>query len=101
MGHGLHFLVAHHGPHGSQLSQDTGQAQTADGRCEPLRHSSVDAADVKLTFSLDGSISVAWVETIQDAHIGFKIKSLAVTPGVAVIDGRLKDTLNEIVAQDV
>ena len=88
MGHGLHLLVAHHGPHGSQLSQDTGQAQTADGRCEPLSHSSVDAADVQLTFSLDDSISVAWVEAIQDAHIGFEIKSLPVAPGVAVVDGR-------------
>ena len=26
VGHGLHFLVAHHGAHGSQLCPDTGQA---------------------------------------------------------------------------
>ena len=36
VGHGLHFLVAHHDPHRSELSLDTGQAQTAGGGREPL-----------------------------------------------------------------
>ena len=85
MGHGLHFLVANHDPHGSQLSQDIGQAQTADGRGEPLSHGAAVAAAAKLTFRVEDSISVAWVHAIQDAHIGFEIKSLAVASGVAVI----------------